>query len=92
MYLGNGIYTTYDGRTSMGPDRANVSYQFEGCIDVGSFSILAKLQGAGRILGDESIDFLLSRPSISERSGRWISNTVEWMRTRLAKAMSNSIS
>src|SRR5215212_490786 len=69
MYLGNGIYT-------MPPTMADQVWALikptfptdlkgASILDVGSnagyFSILAKLQGAGRILGIESIDFYLEQ-------------------------------
>jgi tRNA (mo5U34)-methyltransferase len=65
MYLGNGIYTmppTLAGQVwarikpTFPIDLKGASMLDVGC-NAGYFSILAKLQGAGRILGIESIDF-----------------------------------
>ena len=65
MYLGNGIYTfppTLAGRVwamikpVFPSDLKGASMLDVGC-NAGYFSILAKLQGAGRVLGIESIDF-----------------------------------
>jgi tRNA (mo5U34)-methyltransferase len=69
MYLGNGIYTMpptmADQMWALIKPTFPTDLKGASMLDVGSnagyFSILAKLQGAGRILGVESIDFYLEQ-------------------------------
>jgi 2-polyprenyl-3-methyl-5-hydroxy-6-metoxy-1,4-benzoquinol methylase len=69
MYLGNGIYTMPPTMADQMWARIKPTFPTDlkgaSMLDVGSnagyFSILAKLQGAGRILGVESIDFYLEQ-------------------------------